>query len=135
MATEKSGSCLTRVGISGLRWLFLAAVLLYLVGHSSEKKLLKLALAAGLAGGTTFIPIPLPLRKDVYTPKLVPIAQMYPVPYPVYTHEHVHHDSKHEHINHGTKHEHEPKSKVVVLKGDHGGHGGGYGGYDGDDYR
>lgn len=60
----------------------LGVTLFCLLGQSEEKKFLKLALAAGLAGGTTFIPIPIPLRKDVYHSKLVPFVQPYPVPVP-----------------------------------------------------
>ncbi|XP_065284517.1 uncharacterized protein [Dermacentor albipictus] len=109
-------------------------VVVLLVAPSSEKKLLKLALL--MSGGTTFIPIPVPLNKKVEHTKLVPYNIPYPVPVPVHTHEHVRHGGKHAHVNYEPKHDHS-RSKVVVIDGDRhgGGHygGGHYGGgyYDG----
>uniref|UniRef100_A0A6M2D568 Uncharacterized protein n=1 Tax=Rhipicephalus microplus TaxID=6941 RepID=A0A6M2D568_RHIMP len=97
----------------------LVAVLL--VAPSSEKKLLKLALL--MSGGTTFIPIPVPLQKKVQHTKLVPFNMPYPVPVPVHTHEHVKHGGKHEHVNYDHKHD-DSRSKVVVIDDDH--HGGGH---------
>ncbi|KAL3196291.1 hypothetical protein MRX96_001634 [Rhipicephalus microplus] len=76
MACRRTGPCLLALLVTVL-----------LVAPSSEKKLLKLALL--MSGGTTFIPIPVPLQKKVQHTKLVPFNMPYPVPVPVHTHEHM----------------------------------------------